>query len=268
MPRMNDITRRMPAVFFGHGSPMNAITRNAWTEAWRQIGAQLPKPRAILAISAHWTTRGTAVTAMAQPRTIHDFGGFPRELYEVRYPAPGDAALAQRVQQLLAPLAVQADQDWGLDHGVWSVLVHAFPQADVPVVQLSMDATQPHAFHYELGKKLAPLRDEGVLIAGFGNIVHNLRAMRFHDATQPYDWAASFDTQVRQLIERREHAPLLRYEDMGDDARLSVPTPEHFQPLLYVLGAQQPGDVPRFAADGTDLASITMTSVLLEPLAH
>lgn len=268
MQRMNEINRRMPTVFFGHGSPMNAITRNAWTEAWRQIGTQLPKPRAILAISAHWTTRGTAVTAMAQPRTIHDFGGFPRELYEVRYPAPGDVALAQRVQQLLTPLTVQADHDWGLDHGVWSVLVHAFPQADVPVVQLSMDVTQPHAFHYELGKKLAVLRDEGVLIAGFGNIVHNLRMMQFHDAAQPYEWAASFDAQVRQLIERGEHAPLLRYENMGDDARLSVPTPEHFQPLLYVLGAQLPGDVPRFAADGTDLASITMTSVLLEPHAR
>lgn len=261
---MSALSTRLPAVFFGHGSPMNALERNEYSVAWHAIGASLPKPKAILAVSAHWQTRGTAVTAMRAPRTIHDFGGFPRALHELQYPAPGDPALAARVQELLAPLTVHADQSWGFDHGTWSVLVHAFPEADVPVVQLSMDATQPTAFHYEIGRKLAPLRDEGVLLIGSGNIVHNLRVMQ-PGALAPYDWALRFGGWVRERIERNEDAALLDYRSRGEDARLSVPTDEHYLPLLYVLGARHPQDRVNFHGDAVDLASIAMTTVVLEP---
>ena len=254
----------MPAIFFGHGSPMNALERNVYSDSWRAIGESMPKPRAILAVSAHWYTQGTGVTAMREPRTIHDFGGFPRALHKLKYPAPGDPALAQRVQELLAPLPVQADRGWGLDHGTWSVLVHVFPQADVPVVQLSIDATQPPAYHYELGRRLAPLRDEGVLLIGSGNIVHNLRVMRAGDLAPPYDWALRFGGWVRERIERNEDAALLDYQSRGEDARLSVPTDEHYLPLLYVLGARQPDDRVSFHGDAVDLASIAMTTVVLD----
>lgn len=257
------MTTRMPTVFFAHGSPMNALETNEFTESWRQIAQAMPRPKAILAVSAHWYTRGTAVTAMAQPKTIHDFGGFPRELHEMQYPAPGSPELAARVQALLKPVPVHADQGWGLDHGTWSVLVHAFPDADIPVVQLSMDATQPHQWHYDMGRKLAPLRDEGVLIAGSGNIVHNLRVMQMHGLAPPYDWALRFGKWVRERIEQGDHAPLWNYESQGEDARLSVPTPEHYLPLLYVLGAGQPGDKVGIHGDAIDLASIAMTSVSL-----
>lgn len=255
----------MPALFFGHGTPMNALERNEYTDAWRAIGARMPKPRAILAVSAHWYTRGTAITAMRTPRTIHDFGGFPRALHEVQYPAPGDPALVSRVQDLLAPLTVHADQSWGLDHGTWSVLVHAFPQADVPVVQLSMDAMQPPEFHYELGRRLAPLRDEGVLLIGSGNIVHNLRVIQMDGLAPPYDWALRFGGWVRERIEQNDDRALLDYESRGEDARLSVPTAEHYLPLLYVLGARQPQDGVRFYGDAVDLASIAMTSIVIQP---
>ncbi len=202
------------------------------------------------------------MTAAPNPRTIHDFGGFPRALYEVTYPAPGDAALVQRVRELLAPVDVVPDERWGLDHGTWSVLVHAYPDADVPVVQLGVDETQPPAFHYELGRRLAPLRDEGVLIAGSGNIVHNLHAYAWgrHPAQQ-FDWAVRFEALARAALDAHDHTPLIDYERFGSDALLSVPTPEHYLPLLYVVGAQQPGDAVSYPVEGGDGGSISMLSV-------
>ena len=253
---------RLPAVFLGHGNPMNALQANAWTRAWAALGAALPRPRAVLAISAHWYVAATAVTAMRTPRTIHDFGGFPRELFEVSYPAPGDAALAVRVQQLLAPLPVLADHAWGLDHGTWSVLRHMFPHADVPAVQLSIDETQPPAFHHEIGVRLRPLREEGVLIAGSGDVVHNLHAYAWgRHAQQPYEWALRFEARVRAYLEAGDHAPLIDYPDLGDDALLAVPTPEHYLPLLYVLGASWPGEAVDFPVAGMDGGSVSMLAV-------
>ena len=249
---------RMPVVFFGHGSPMNTLARNPYTEAWRKLGATVPKPKAILAISAHWLTRGTAVTAMARPETIHDFGGFPQALFDVQYPAPGDPVLAARVRDLLAPVPVQLDQSWGLDHGTWSVLAHAFPEACVPVVQLSMDGAQPARFHYELGKQLAPLRDEGVLVVGSGNVVHNLMLMRRAEGVAAFDWAERFNERVRAALACGNHQALIEFESMGEDARLSVPTPEHFLPLLYIAALQAEGESMDFIVDGYEAGSLGM----------
>jgi 4,5-DOPA dioxygenase extradiol len=254
----------MPAIFFGHGNPMNAISENAYTDAWRRIGEQTPKPRAILSISAHWFVPATAVTVSTAPRTIHDFGGFPRQLFEVEYPAPGDPELARRVQQLLAPLPVTLDNSWGLDHGTWSVLKHVYPLADVPVVQLSIDESQPPAFHFEIGGKLAALRREGVLVAGSGNLVHNLEAYAWGEHVPgPYDWALRFETEARRLLLAGDHGRLVDYEKLGRDALLSVPTPEHYLPLLYVLGTRQPNDAVTFPVEGIDGGSISMLSVQL-----
>jgi 4,5-DOPA dioxygenase extradiol len=256
--------RRIPAIFFGHGNPLNAITRNGYTSAWSRIGAQLPRPRAILSVSAHWYVPETAVTNTSTPRTIHDFGGFPPELYQVRYPAPGDPGLARRVQQLLGQSEVSLDESWGLDHGTWSVLKHVFPAADIPVVQLSIDETKPAALHFELGKKLAPLREDGVLFIGSGNIVHNLHTYAWGRHTpEPYDWAVRFEHAVRQLILTGDHEPLIDYESFGADADLSVPTPEHYLPLLYVLGTRQPADSVSFPVEGVDGGSISMLAVQL-----
>jgi 4,5-DOPA dioxygenase extradiol len=249
----------MPAIFFGHGSPMNTLADNRYTQTWARLGASVAKPKAILAISAHWYTRGTAVTAMDKPKTIHDFYGFPQELFDVEYPAPGDPALAARVRELLAPTEVSLDQSWGLDHGTWSVLKHAFPGADVPVVQLSIDATRPAAFHFALGTRLSPLREEGILIAGSGNVVHNLRMMG-REGGSPYDWAVRFDEYVREALTTKQYDRLIEYHDAGEDARLSVPTPEHYLPLLYVLGAQRPDETASIAVDGIELNSIAMLS--------
>lgn len=252
----------MPALFVGHGNPMNALDTNAWTESWRAIGRALPRPRAILAVSAHWHLPGTRVTAGTAPRTIHDFGGFPRALYEVRYPAPGDPALADRVAALLAPTAVWPDEDWGLDHGTWSVLCHLFPDADVPVVQLSIDDTQPAAFHHDAGRRLSALRDEGVLVVGSGNLVHNLHAYGWgRTAMEPFDWAVRFEVGARALMERGDHAPLVAYEELGRDAQLAAPTPEHFLPLLYVLGLRRPDDAVTFPVEGFDGGSVSMLTV-------
>ncbi len=252
----------MPALFFGHGNPMNALARNEYTEGWAAIGRALPPPRAILAISAHWYQPGVAVTAMAAPRTIHDFGGFPRELYQVQYPAPGDPDLAQRIRSLLAPLPVALDDDWGLDHGTWSVLVHARPAADVPVVQLSLDETQPARFHYELGRRLAPLRDEGVVVIGSGNLVHNLHAYAWgRHVPEPYDWAVRFEQRARERMAASDFEPLVAYESWGRDAMLAAPTPDHFLPLLYVLGLHRPGEAVTFPIEGVDGGSISMLSV-------
>ena len=250
---------RMPALFIGHGSPMNALERNRYTEAWRALGAALPKPKAVLCISAHWLTRGLAVTAMPMPRTIHDFGGFPRELSALQYPAPGDAALAARVAELLAPTPVAQDQSWGLDHGAWSVLVHLFPQADVPVVQLSLDANQPASFHYALGQRLGTLRDEGVLILGSGNVVHNLGRIDWNGGA--YDWATRFNDWARARIERGEHAALIAWQAQGEDARLAIPTPEHYWPLLPVLGAQRADEPAQLLVDGIEMGSISMLAL-------
>ena len=253
----------MPAVFIGHGSPMNTLAHNRFTQAWSKLGRDVPRPTAVLAVSAHWYIRGTAVTATQPPQTIHDFGGFPQALFDFQYPAPGSPALAQRVCELLAPLAVRADDEWGLDHGTWSVLAHVFPHADIPVVQLSMDATQPPAFHYELGKRLAPLRDEGVLILGSGNAVHNLNVLNWSDDAPAYDWAARFNDLVRDHVQRRAHAPLVDYKTLGNDARMSIPTPEHYLPLLYIIGLQDEHEPVAVAVDGIQNASISMLSVVV-----
>jgi 4,5-DOPA dioxygenase extradiol len=257
------VSERLPAVFLGHGNPMNALHQNAWTRAWAALGAALvPRPRAVLAISAHWYIPGIAVTAGPQPRTIHDFGGFPRELFAVRYDAPGDPALAERIAALLAPLPVEADRSWGFDHGTWSVLRHVFPEADVPVVQLSIDATRPAAFHYELGMRLRALREQGVLILGSGDVVHNLEAYAWggHPA-QPYDWALRFENTVRGRLLEGDHMSVVDYTAFGSDALLSVPTPEHYLPLLYVLGASLPGELVTFPTDGIDGGSVSMLAV-------
>lgn len=255
---------RMPAVFFGHGSPMNTLEHNRYTDAWHQLGNALPLPKAILAVSAHWMTRGTAVTAMDRPRTIHDFGGFPQELFEFQYPASGSLPVATRVRELLAPVNVQLDQSWGLDHGTWSVLAHMFPNANVPVVQLSLDANQPPDYHYELGARLAPLRDDGVLIVGSGNVVHNLGRIQWAEDAKPYDWALHFNEIVRTHLATHEHGPLIDYLSLGDDARLCVPTTEHYLPLLYIIALQGDNETVSFPADGIEHGSIGMLTVLVD----
>ena len=242
---------------------MNAVLRNPYTEQWAAIGTKLPKPKAILCVSAHWYIQDAAVTISTSPRTIHDFGGFPRELYEMQYAAAGDPALAHRVQTLLAPLEVRLDQQWGLDHGTWSVLCHVYPRADVPVVQLSIDETQPASFHYEIGKRLAPLREEGVLILGSGNLVHNLHSYAWgRHRQEPYEWAVSFERRVRELILGEEHDPLVNYENkLGREVVLAVPTPDHYLPMLYVLGTRMASEPVAFPVEGVDGGSISMLAV-------
>lgn len=254
--------RRMPAVFFGHGNPMNAIQNNQYTEAWSRMGTTLPRPQAIVCISAHWYLPATLVTAMPQPRTIHDFGGFPRELFAYEYPAPGDVALASRVRELLAPVGGELDEAWGLDHGAWSVLAHLYPQADLPVVQVSIDETQPAEFHFDVGRLLAPLRDEGVLLMGSGNLVHNLHAYAWgrHPA-DPFDWTIRFEETARRLMTCGDFQPLIEYQSLGRDAMLSAPTPDHYLPLLYVLGSAHPGEPVSFPVEGVDGGSISMLTV-------
>jgi len=237
---------------------MNTLAYNRYTDAWRRIGAAAPKPKAILAISAHWCTRGTAVTAMVKPKTIHDFGGFPQALYDIQYPAPGAPALAARIGDLLSPLQLIMDESWGLDHGTWSVLAHAYPGADIPVVQLSLDATKPARYHYDLGRRLAPLRDEDVLIIGSGNVVHNLMLMRRGDAAPAYDWAIRFNDMVRDALATGNHRALIEYQLQGEDARLSVPTVEHYLPLLYIAALQAEDETMAFIVDGYEAGSLGM----------
>jgi 4,5-DOPA dioxygenase extradiol len=252
----------LPAIFFGHGNPMNALWDNSYTAGWRLIGKQLPKPKAILSISAHWFVPGTGVTIGTSPRTIHDFGGFPRELYQVQYPAPGDPELARRVQEMLKPLAVRFDSSWGLDHGTWSVLKHVYPDADVPVVQLSIDETQPASFHFEIGRRLAPLRGERILIVGSGNLVHNLHAYAWgRHMPDPYDWAIRFEKEAKEMMIAGEYQPLVDYESLGPEAMLSIPTPDHYLPMLYVIGSRQPGEAITFPIEGVDGGSISMLTV-------
>ena len=252
----------MPALFFGHGNPMNAVQTNAWTSGWAEVGAALPRPKAILCVSAHWYLPATAVTAIAKPRTIHDFGGLPPQLYQVQYLAPGSPDLAARVAQLLAPVQVAMDRSWGLDHGTWSVLVHAYPGADVPVVQLSIDESKPARWHYELAGKLAPLRDEGVLIMGSGNMVHNLHTYSWGKRSlEPYDWALRFETTARKALSALEFSTLVDYELLGRDAVLAAPTPDHYLPLLYVLAQHKTGEEVSFPVEGFDGGSISMLAV-------
>ncbi len=250
----------MPAVFVGHGNPMNAITTNPFADAWAHLGASLPRPRAVVCASAHWYVTATAVTAMPAPRTIHDFGAFPPELFAVQYPAPGDPALAAEVAALLAPLPVARDEAWGLDHGTWSVLSRMYPDAGVPVVQISIDRTQAAAFHYDVGRRLAALRDDGVLVLASGNIVHNLYAYTWDAATPPFDWAVRFDATCRSLLDDGDHAELVRYDELGADARLAVPTPDHYLPLLYAAGAGG-SDAVTYPVEGFDGGSMSMRAV-------
>lgn len=258
------MTELMPALFIGHGNPMNAIAQNDYTEAWASIGKNIPRPRAVLAVSAHWYLPTCAVTVNAAPPTIHDFGGFPQNLYEVTYPAPGCPELARRIQLLLSPTLVELDESWGLDHGTWSVLKHVFPEADIPIVQLSIDKRQPPRFHYELGKQLAALREEQILIIGSGNLVHNLHAYAWgRGSAQPFDWAVRFEEQIRQLLLDGQDGPIVAYEDLGRDAQLSVPTPDHYLPLLYILGLRRQQDQVSFPVQGVDGGSVSMLAVQL-----
>jgi 4,5-DOPA dioxygenase extradiol len=253
---------RMPAVFFGHGNPMNALEPNEWSRAWAAVGASMPRPRAVLCISAHWYLPGTLVTGMRAPRTIHDFSGFPQELYEVEYPAPGDPELARRVQELLAPLPVGLDESWGLDHGTWSVFRHVYQDAAVPIVQLSIDKTQPAAFHFELGHKLAALRDEGIFIAGSGNLVHNLREYAWgRHMPDPHDWGTRFERKAKGLLLAGDYRALIDYPSLGRDALLSIPTPDHYLPLLYVLATKREGDDFSFPIEGIEGGSMSMLTV-------
>lgn len=256
------MTDLMPAVFIGHGNPMNALKQNTFTDGWAAIGKAMPQPKAILAISAHWYVPGTFVTAQQTPQTIHDFGGFAPELHQFEYPAPGSPALAWRVKELLAPTLVDLDQSWGLDHGTWSVLCHVFPKADIPVVQLSLDANLPPQSHYDLAKRLAPLREEGVLIVGSGNIVHNLRTYVWaKQDVEPFDWAVRFEKLARKFLLKGDDAPLINYTQLSDDALLSVPTPEHYLPLLYVLALRRQDEQASFPVEGNEGGSISMLSV-------
>ena len=252
----------MPVVFIGHGSPTNALEDNAATRGWQKIAAGLPTPAAILSISAHWCTQGAAVTAMDRPRTIHDFGrSLPAPLFDFQYPAPGNPALASRVAELLAPTPVTLDQSWGLDHGTWVVGLKAWPEAKIPVVQLSLDLALSDREHFDLGKRLAPLRDEGILIAGSGNIVHNLGIMEWTEEAEPYDWAIRFNDYIKDSIRNGDLEQLFAYPDLGEDARLALPGMDHFWPLLYVLGARD-GDSVQFATDFIQYKSLAMTSAV------
>lgn len=256
------MTGTLPVIFFGHGNPMHAIKSNEYTEGWRKIGQSIPRPEAILVVSAHWYIPETSVTVSAVPRTIHDFGGFPSDLYKLQYPAPGSPDLARRVQELLMPLQLTPDNNWGLDHGTWSVLTHVYPDADIPVVQLSIDESKPASFHYEIGQKLKPLRDEGVLIIGSGNLVHNLHTYAWgRNMPEPYDWAVRFEMSAKQMILAGEHDHLINYEQLGRDAMLSIPTPEHYLPLLYILGATHKNENIKFPIEDVDGGSISMLTV-------
>jgi 4,5-DOPA dioxygenase extradiol len=255
----------MPLLFVGHGNPMNAIEDNEFSNTWKTLPVTLPKPQAILCISAHWETRGTFVTAMQKPKTIHDFWGFPQELFDVKYPANGNPALAKQVKDEVKSATVGLDETWGLDHGCWSVIKRMYPQADVPVIQLSIDYTKPAQYHYALAKELASLRNKGVLIIGSGNMVHNLGMVNWQNPNGGYDWADEMNATFKKLIESNNHKELINYASLGKAAALAIPTPEHYLPLLYILGLKEEKENVSFFNDKTMMGSLSMTSVKIEP---
>jgi 4,5-DOPA dioxygenase extradiol len=258
---------KMPVLFIGHGSPMNAIEDNEFVHEWRVIGKSLPRPNAILCISAHWETLGTFVTAMAKPMTIHDFGGFPGTLFDVQYPAPGSPELAKETKHIIKSTEVGLDEKWGLDHGSWSVIKHLYPKADVPVIQLSLDYSQAPQYHYDLAKELAPLRNKGVLIIGSGNIVHNLGMVvwdKLNTVNYSFDWAQVAREKMKNYIVNSDHKSLINYKSHGREFKLSIPTPEHFLPLLYALALKDQSEKVSFFNDKTIAGSLAMTSVKIE----
>ncbi len=250
---------KMPVLFVGHGNPMNALEDNEFSKTWIEIGKTLPLPKAILCASAHWQTKGTRVTAMEKPKTIHDFYGFPQELFDKQYPAPGSPSFARETQQVVKKSVIELDYEWGLDHGCWSVLSRLFPDATIPVYQLSLDYTQPPEYHYNLSRELSELRKKGVLIIGSGNIVHNLGMMQWNNTA--YDWAKDFDEQIKKYIESGDHQPIIHYEKFGAVAKLAVPTNEHYLPLLYSLALQDKKDSLSFFSEKTVMGSVSMRSL-------
>lgn len=256
-----ETTAKMPVLFLGHGSPMNAIEENEFVRGWRATGKSIPKPNAIICVSAHWETKGTFVTAMERPKTIHDFGGFPQELFNVQYAAPGSPSLAKETQELISSTNIGLDQEWGLDHGCWSVVKHLFPEANIPVIQLSLDYTKGPAYHYALAKELSALRKKGILIVGSGNIVHNLGIIDWRNPDGGFDWAQEANSTLKKLIADGNHQSVINYTSLGKAVQLAVPTPEHFLPLLYTLGLKDSQDGVSFFNDRTVMGSIAMTSV-------
>lgn len=259
-----DKTDKMPVLFLGHGSPMNAIEENEFVQGFRKVGKEIPKPIAVLVVSAHWETKGTFVTAMEKPKTIHDFGGFPKELYEVQYPAPGNPELAKEVKSKVKKTEVGLDVNWGLDHGAWSVVKHLYPKADVPVIQMSLDYSQPARYHYELAKELSSLRKKGVLIIGSGNMVHNLRMVdwrRLNESDYSYDWASEASEKMKKFILSGDHNQLINYQAQGKEFSLAIPTPEHYLPLLYALALKEKNEEISLFNDKAVGGSLTMTSV-------
>ena len=257
----------MPVLFIGHGSPMNGIEDNEFSQRWTQMAKEIPTPEAVLVVSAHWFSRGTRITAMDFPETIHDFGGFPQELFDVQYPAPGNPVLAKETATLLHSAHVELDHDWGLDHGAWTVVRHMYPDAKIPVLQLSIDYTKGPQFHFDLAKELYDLRKKRVLIIGSGNMVHNLRMVSWEKINTPgygYDWALQMNDTFKQLITGGDFKPLINYESLGAEAKLAIPTPEHYLPLLYSLGLKGSKDNVSFFNDKAVAGSLTMTSVLIE----
>ncbi len=254
----------MPVLFIGHGSPMNGIEDNEFSKRWAAMAKEIPTPAAVLVVSAHWFTNGTRITAMDSPPTIHDFGGFPRELYEVQYPAPGNPALAKETSSLIHSANVELSHDWGLDHGAWTIIRHMYPKADIPVLQLSIDYTKNPQWHYDLAKELYSLRKKGVLILGSGNMVHNLRMVAWDKLDAPeygYDWALHMNSKFKELIGNNDHRQLINYSALGKEAMLSIPTPEHYLPLLYTLGLKNEKEQVSFFNDKAVGGSLTMTSV-------
>ena len=256
-------TPKMPVLFVGHGSPMNGVETNVYSLAWEELGEKFATPNAVLCISAHWLTAGTFVHISQTPKTIHDFWGFPKELYEVHYRCPGAPTVAREVQSLITRTDVKPDTDWGLDHGTWTVMRRLFPNADVPVFQMSIDHTKPSEFHYGIGKELTALREKGVLIVGSGNIVHNLRVMRYDRDAKPYDWAVEFDELTKQLIAAGDHRSLIAYEKFGKVASLAVPTPDHYWPLLYTIALQEESDPVSFVIEGITNGSVSMRTIII-----